>query len=85
MDGRSRFMVMCGVIIVGIRLAEQGLRLTYFTTDLVIGATTIGRQEKIYLVDMSDEMTWMDGYLGVDFLKSHVVYIDYRNKAVHIA
>lgn len=67
------------------RLRKDQRGLTYFVTDFVVGATTIGRHEDIYLLEMSDEMTWMDGYLGVDFLKQHVVYIDYQDKTVYIS
>lgn len=55
----------------------------YFISDLVIGQTNVGTNE-IFLTDMSDEITWVDGCLGVDFLKKHLLYIDYQNKVVYI-
>ena len=58
--------------------------LVYFTTDLVVGTTTLGRQE-MYVTDLADEATWFDGCLGIDFLKKHIVYIDYRDKCVYIS
>ena len=66
------------------RLQKEYRGLSYFPTDLVIGNTIIGRQE-MYLTDLTEGMVWMDGCIGVDFLKKHLVYIDYRNKTVYIS
>ena len=76
-------LVMASDYATKLRKDQNGL--SYFTTDLAVDSTPIGRQEEILLLEISDEMTWMDGYLGVDFLKHHVVYIDYQNMTVYIS
>jgi hypothetical protein len=57
--------------------------LSYCLTDLIVNSTTF-KHQKMYEVKMSDGITWMDGCLGVEFLKEHLVYIDYPNRVVYI-
>jgi len=37
----------------------------------------------LYLQSITPELTEIDGILGMDFLKNHVVYIDYKNKVLY--
>jgi hypothetical protein len=64
-----------------IRKNDKGL--SYFISDFTIGQTDFGAED-LFLIDMSDEMTWLDGFLGIDFLTKHLLYIDYQNKVVYI-
>jgi hypothetical protein len=66
-------------------LLQKGyLGMSCCTTDLVVDATTF-RQQRMYVVEMAEGITWMDGCLGVDFLKKHLVYVDYPNRTVYIS
>jgi hypothetical protein len=49
----------------------------------VIGNRDFGAK-KLILYKITPELTFVDGLLGMDFLKKHVVYIDYKNKVVYI-
>jgi hypothetical protein len=35
-------------------------------------------------VDLPEGLAGIDGFIGVDFLRTHVLYIDYKNKTAHI-
>lgn len=37
-----------------------------------------------YLLDLSPELTQIDGILGMPFLKNHVIYIDYTHRVLYI-
>ena len=60
----------------------RGLR--YLTMDLAIDTTTFERQ-RMYVIEVDDAVMSTDGFLGVDFLEDHLVYLDYPNKAAYIA
>ena len=55
----------------------------YATSKFQIGNKDFGNTN-LYLFDMTPELNEIDGVLGMDFLKNHVVYIDYKNKVVYI-
>jgi hypothetical protein len=57
---------------------------SYFRTDLSIGGSKIGRQD-ICLTEVTEGISWLDGWLGADFLCNHRVYIDFPNKIVYIS
>lgn len=38
----------------------------------------------LYLQNITPELSEIDGILGMDFLKNHVVYIDYKDKVLYI-
>jgi hypothetical protein len=39
---------------------------------------------EIFLFDLTPELNEIDGFLGMDFLKNHVMYIDFPNKIVYL-
>jgi len=38
----------------------------------------------LYLQDITPELSEIDGILGMDFLKNHIVYIDYQDKVIYV-
>ena len=36
-------------------------------------------------IDLPEGLSDIDGFIGMDFLKKHVIYIDYKNKTLYIA
>lgn len=38
----------------------------------------------LFLYDITPELHEIDGVLGMDFLKKHVIYIDYKNKTIFL-
>lgn len=65
------------------KIMTDGRGLPFFSTELSLGETHFGSQD-IYLIDICDDINWCDGSLGIDFLRKHVVYIDYHDKAIYI-
>lgn len=53
------------------------------TFRFAIGGMDLGFRE-IYLLDMSQEFNQIDGLLGMDFLKDHLVYLDFENQIAYI-
>jgi hypothetical protein len=72
------------------RLAHQNCKeekhgfLTFETSRFIIGGKDFGKMQ-LYLFDITPDLHEIDGCLGMDFLKKHVIYIDYSNKFVYIA
>ncbi len=53
------------------------------TSMFSIGGKEFGEKD-LYLLDDTPDMPPCDGFLGMDFLENHLVYIDYQKKAVYI-
>ena len=66
------------------KLQKDWRGLSYFVTNVLVDSTALGWQ-KMYPVDIREDIEWADGCLGVDFLNEHIVYIDYPNKKVYIS
>jgi hypothetical protein len=62
---------------------DKGMR-TYSSQRCVIGDHDF-KKTMFYLIDITPELKDIDGCLGMDFLKNHVVYIDYPNRTAYIA
>jgi hypothetical protein len=63
---------------------KQEYGLSYINTSMFeIGNRDFGRMN-LYLYDVTPELHEIDGLLGMDFLKNHVVYIDYKHKMIYI-
>lgn len=57
----------------------------YFSTSqFEIEGKNFGR-ESLYLLDITPKMKELDGCLGMDFLKYHTVYIDFRKNLLYIS
>lgn len=64
--------------------AENGHTFpVFFSQHLKIGTRDFGGLE-FDLVDVTPELTEIDGILGMDFVKDHLVYIDQQEQAVYI-
>lgn len=58
--------------------------LPIFTTKkFIIGDKDYGASD-LFLLDITPELNELDGILGMDFIKNHVMYIDFPAKVVYI-
>jgi hypothetical protein len=58
--------------------------LLFITTSIFeIAGKDFGNMN-LYLQNITPELNEIDGILGMDFLKNHIVYIDYKDKVVYI-
>jgi hypothetical protein len=55
----------------------------FITSRFSIGNNDFGKQ-RLLLYDITPELKEIDGLLGMDFLKHHVLYIDYQNKILYL-
>lgn len=55
----------------------------FYSEKFSIENVNFGPQD-IFLLDVTPELTEIDGFLGMDFLKNHVMYIDFPNKVVYL-
>jgi hypothetical protein len=62
---------------------EEKPGLPLFTSTLLVGGATFG-SEDFYLYDITPELSDIDGFLGVPFLKKHAIYLDFQNKQAYI-
>ncbi len=53
------------------------------TSKFEIGGTDFGNVDLCFL-DITPELSEIDGILGMNFLDNHVVYIDYENKVLYV-
>jgi hypothetical protein len=59
------------------------LDLSIFTTSsFIIGGQNFGEKD-LMLYDFSESFD-ADGYIGMDFLESHVIYFDFKNKTAFV-
>jgi hypothetical protein len=61
---------------------ERGFSF-FNTRKFSIGNNDFG-SKNLFLYDIVPELQEIDGLLGMDFLKNHVVYIDYKSRTVYI-
>lgn len=61
---------------------EEGL-LAFSTSQFQMGGTDFGSQN-LYRFDLAEELTEIDGVLGMDFMRKHLLYIDYPNRHIYI-
>jgi hypothetical protein len=59
---------------------EQGTK--FVSSTFVIGGKNWGYKE-LYLQDFPSNMQEVNGFIGMDFLDEHIVYIDFKNKTVY--
>jgi hypothetical protein len=59
--------------------------MSYYNTEkFIIGGVDFGKQ-LLYSIDISPNLKGVDGFLGMDFLKNHRVFIDYKEKAIYFS
>jgi hypothetical protein len=65
--------------------SQKDFRGLFFCTisHFAIGGRNFGKLD-LYPFDVVPQFQKMDGILGVDFLKNHVIYIDYKDKIIYI-
>jgi len=56
---------------------------TYHSQKFILGGVDFGRT-RIDMIKMPDAFRDIDGILGMNFLKQHIVYIDYKNKWLYL-
>ncbi|MBI5346464.1 MAG: hypothetical protein HZB76_04915 [Chlamydiae bacterium] len=61
---------------------ESGLKI-FTSSKFAIGNMDFGSQD-LYLLDVPIEAKDFEGILGMDFLRSHILYLDYKNKWAYI-
>ena len=67
---------------IGIKNEKHGFPI-YTTSMFEIGSKNFGSMN-LYLFDITPELHEIDGVLGMDFVKNHVIYIDYKDKVLYI-
>lgn len=88
--GIKKLSIDTGSTITSLRKNDQ-LKFTKSNHDVpiltskkfVIEGKDFGNQD-FYLLAITPELNEVDGFLGMDFLKNHVVYIDFPGKMVYI-
>lgn len=63
-------------------IEERGFSV-FTTQKFFIGNNDFGNKN-LFLYDITSELNDIDGVLGMDFLKNHVIYIDYEDKMIYI-
>lgn len=53
------------------------------TSKFVLNGTDFGSRN-LYFLDITPTLDDMDGYLGMDFLKEHAIFLDFERKMAHI-
>lgn len=85
--GKQKFVLDTGTTVSAIRsrdLNNNSLKQSSIgTSKFVINGTDFGSRE-LYLLDISQEFNEIDGLLGMDFLKDHLVYLDFNKKTAYI-
>jgi len=89
--GKKRLSIDTGSTITSLRSSSEikktGKKLTLpiFTTEkFMIGDKDYGALD-LFLLDITPELNEMDGFLGMDFIKNHVIYVDFPAKVVYIS
>jgi hypothetical protein len=64
------------------KMSRYGLPL-FTTSQFTMNETNFGSKE-IYFLNMAEELNDIDGLLGMDFIKKHVMYIDFQKQCLYI-
>lgn len=56
---------------------------TFESTYFTMNGIDFGRQA-FYFIDITEALSDIDGFLGMDFIKKHVIYIDFSRKVLYI-
>ena len=68
-------------------LGDDGLESKQFSlytiSQFVIGDRDFGAQQ-FFLFEMSPRFKNIDGILGMDFFKTHILYIDFKSSNIHV-
>lgn len=82
--GSTLSLIRADEIESSLELSEE-FALPYVTTEkFVMGGQDFGSMP-LYFFDITEELYEIDGLLGMDFLKDHPIYIDYKNRLIFIA
>lgn len=83
-DTGSTVSLLRSSILQGIAIKNKKYGFHIYTTSMFeIGSKNFGTMN-LYLFDLTPELHEIDGILGMDFLKNHVIYIDYKNRVLYI-
>lgn len=83
-DSAATWTIMKKSTLKGKSLTGQRYGLPFFTSNsFEINGYNFGKKD-IYLYDFPEEAVNIDGVLGLDFFKEHVVYLDFNNKTAFI-
>jgi len=89
--GKKRLSIDTGFTISSLRSSSEikntGKKYTlpiFTTRKFVIGDKDFGVFD-LFLLNITSELNELDGTLGMDFIKSHVMYIDFPAKIVYIS
>ena len=55
----------------------------FSSRKFIIGNKDFGRKN-LYFLKMQDRLYDIDGFLGMDFIKDHVIYIDFSKSEIYI-
>jgi hypothetical protein len=81
--GSTLSLIRTGEIEFPLEQSEQ-FGLPYVTTEkFAMGGQDFGSMS-LYLFDITEELHEIDGLLGMDFLKDHSIYIDYKNQLIYV-
>lgn len=62
---------------------NNGDRSVITTSKFIIGDCDFGKQD-LHLFDIPSDFGNADGFIGLDFIKNHIIYIDAQDKTVYI-
>lgn len=85
--GLAKFVLDTGTTASAIRKTREALEneiLAIETSKFAMSGIDFGPR-KLYLLDISPEFEEIDGFLGMDFLNEHVVYLDFAKEVAYIA
>jgi hypothetical protein len=57
--------------------------LKFHSNKLLLGEKDFG-ELSFFPIDLPPEFAEVDGFLGMDFLRTHIVYVDYSNKLLYV-
>ncbi len=55
----------------------------FCSKKFAVGSTDFG-PKRLYFLNMSKDLQEFDGLLGMDFIKEHVIYVDFSKNEIHI-
>lgn len=63
---------------------QEEYGLNYFNTNVFKISNKDFGTMNLYAIDLSEELYEIDGVLGMEFIKNHPIYIDYKEKIAYI-